>query len=749
MFIGLGIGINRQGDPAGGGPVPTETTLTYSSPSATVEVDGNRSTRDHLFGVKSVVVPGGGAAINAITPAEELVGGDKVHGAMLNPQRNSGTFSLQSFDERTGDYVDADNVQGNAFSLTPNDILLKSVAKTDVVIGTANDRRAGIVEGYAHLYAVSTLPAVDAIPPSPIGWTGRNSFAWETVDWDAKVAALPECAVPGGTTPVTYAQLQPYMKLNPIPALMDGTGDTGGYEVFSPRNWGGDITNYGRYPGVIYNENMALFLTLPTANASDADKKAVLQFMAIQGRWWFEAMKGSAETTVADGGHYRFQAVCIEAYLWATDQLAEMDALATNATTNQYHQYYELTAGQLAQFETPHDEFAKPFPARRRDITSVSTLNVQVNQRTSTAEADSDDVRLRLTGMQMVRESDGDTARVDAMVSNVTPYEFTIDAQPSPAFAVNDVVTFLGEAAARVAGTFHFAVKGIAGDNFRLAGMAEDDEYRGFAKDGALAFFRRALGYYRAVHAETEGYVVQTWDGDFPALYPWPDPFETLNPMSGVAVWAEAFVREHGPSVIPALAAPDPVSLASDTGRIQDNEGNPPISVDLPAGKYAMMLLGRWAANNPDLIGALTIAGVSVTPTHETRKATDKREHAGLWEFTLTEPFNGTIQVPTGNRRYFNFTIWDMTGWDVVSATTQAANISANVLAGDTLIAGSPGKNNNPTFGAFPVTFTDSAPDGSYAYAGGIQVVSADASPLEYVGSGEERWIISVVLRPS
>ena len=249
MFIGLGNVISRQGE-GGGGPVPTETTLTYSSPSATVEVDGNRATRDHLFGVKSVVVPGGGAAVNAITPAEELVGGEKVHGAMLNPQRNTGTNSNQAFDQRTGSsYQDADNVQGDAITLTPGDVLVKSVADTAVDMDSENARRNGIVEGYPVLYAVSSLPAADAIPPSPIGWSGRPSLTWETVDWDATLAAIPQYAVPGGVTPNTYAQLSPHFILNPIPALTDGTGTGGGDEVWAPQGWGGNRTgnaNYGR-----------------------------------------------------------------------------------------------------------------------------------------------------------------------------------------------------------------------------------------------------------------------------------------------------------------------------------------------------------------------------------------------------------------------------------------------------------------------------------------------------------------------
>lgn len=743
----------------------SETIINFADSMVSIQITGNQPTREGLFGVQYVQMPAEGLSLDSITPLPVSVEGDTTSGAMLNPQRNSGTDPDQSFDQRISSYIDLGNVQGDVISFAPNDILVKAVSNFTVDVDTSSDRRAGIIDSFSILYGVTSLPDAEAIPPSPIGWSGRSSLTWDNVDWDAKVAVLPEYSVPDGTTPVTYSQLSPYFKLNPIPALMDATIDTVGYETMSPRNWGGNFAtnaNYGRYPGILYNENMGLFLTLPAANASAAQKREVLQFLATQGRWWYEAMKNSGISKEADGGHYRFQTICIETYLWVTDQTAVMDTLAADATTNQYHQYYKLTSGQKTLFETPHNEFAKTLVSRQRNITNVSGTTLRINAASNLTETDSDDVRGRFTGYELVRVSDGVSARITDttdVTDDTGSYEIIIDSQPSPTFAVNDVVYLRPEAEALEVGTYHYTVKSSEGDFFRLSGMVPEDEYRGFAKDGALAFYRRALGYYRAVHEPLEGYVVQTWDGDFPPLYPWPDPFEILTPITGASVWAESFIREHAPSVIPALAPPAAVSTFIDNYFDEVFGTAASFDLDIPAGKYLFTVEAIANGGVGEAPTELNIAGQTVAPFVSGNTSTQSytRPVVAMFEVTLGSAFNGSATLDIGNRRYNNLSVRSIDGLDVITAesgTTFTESVAVDVLAGDTLVLGTAARNNNPTYGS-PITtnYTDDSASGSRAFGGGQGVFDSAASPTDVgvtgIGVSNGRITAYTVLRPT
>jgi hypothetical protein len=172
----------------------------------------------------------------------------------------------------------------------------------------------------------------------------------------------------------------------------------------------------------------------------------------------------------------------------------------------------------------------------------VSGLNITIP--TDRVNGLTDIGRMSFVGLQMVRESDGDTAMVTAMPDDtdidggISTTRVTIDAQPSPSFAQADVIYFRspddiyeGDA----------DWKGRPDDAAINPAYAQDYREINFFTDDVLGL--RAQGIWRDAWAPWEKYVARANQPAIPGLgrdY----PAHTDNRF------AEDFYRIHGPTVL-------------------------------------------------------------------------------------------------------------------------------------------------------------------------------------------------------
>ena len=449
----------------GGGPIQSavaQATVTAAAATTTVSfadgisavVQGAVTTVQHADGPVQII-SGGPVTILSATPATTGVGAALRNGHARNPQMITDTSAPQGYDGRRVAAIDGMAV---TFPLTiqPGDVLVLTKSADDTAFAGSPAARCGYTDAAAMIYVAATPAAAGSLAPAAIGWTGRSTLASPAVvDYAAKAAALPVSFGVTGITYATQAQVARALRFNPFFAQRDATEQNSGYESYMPSGWG-QITppasnwNYGQYVAQGLND-LLMALIAPTATVPLATKAEILLRLDSFANQTRQVLSGAADQITSDGGHQQFvQVACALA-----DWMRGIEPSLANVLGN-WAQAYRISDQDVFDSTNGFGD-----PNVLSDVASYSTrmwfhhwrkiagvsgnvLTVETWRNSGTNEGD--EQYPRWAPCRIVRQSDGATAIVTAEStgsisgSTTATKTLTISAQPTPAFAVGDVI---------------------------------------------------------------------------------------------------------------------------------------------------------------------------------------------------------------------------------------------------------------------------------------------------------------------
>lgn len=497
LSVGVGSGITRA------------SSITSGSFSLTFD-------RDVLWTTTAdgtIAVHPNGASVTAYTPAETTLETKLVNRFAKNPA----PFTLtQGVDARATSSYSAGLVTSLPAVMSAGDsVLLGNAAAT-----LDSTPRRGLQSAWAGFQFTNALPEQGRTAGAIGWWVAKGaSPATYSIDYDALVATLPSLSMSGVTAPAVADVVTRFDRHFGMGMLTPQDAGGEGYEIHVPQGVMNDLTpsqmsNYGQYLAIVVN---AAGLHLIGNSASAAQKRTLLVRMVQIGANIVEgarAVPGSVGSlTSGNGGHHQWEFVPIIFYLWARGLTSDLDGLRTFLPTNVLAQSFQWTAGQVAQL-SPHANTSNVPISRRRTITAVSGTTI-----TYSTDNTGDPARFNTKQLIMTRESDGRTATIltiaDTLVSGGTQ-TVTINAQPSPVFAVNDVIYFQSPYTI-TAGDYDWRV-GLADNRIN---PSPDQDYRDLNFWLAQILIPHALGVWRSDWNAAKGYVLRTLAGE-PLSNPFP-----------------------------------------------------------------------------------------------------------------------------------------------------------------------------------------------------------------------------------
>jgi len=406
-------------------------TVTLSHGNISFEVSGTISDSGNLDDGIAYVV-GSDLTLDSITPAETTIGGNVANGAQLNPHFTGD----QGYDERLAQNAPWDAALtldlSSPVSLSSGDAVVTSIGEDP----TPANVKDGVVSEYGSLVVLPSSPAsgymTNVVRPDAV--TALNG---QVVDITSFVAGLPNRSSTGITMPA-YADLMADLdRHNPVYAQLQSLA----YQEGMPNDLIPGDDNYGRDIAALLG---VACIGLVVDAYTTQQKENIARRLAEWGSNFFEALNGSLNDR-AYGGHYQFEHM--PAALWAHLTGQSIDNYLSTTGGN-WRQSFILSDADYADALTPHSDNTKPAYLRLRSIGSISgnTITVDTYRAGSGAGTQGDPGRMDMTGMRLIRNSNGASADV-VSVSNTQilggtdTYTFTVD-DASP-FSTSDDVYFL------------------------------------------------------------------------------------------------------------------------------------------------------------------------------------------------------------------------------------------------------------------------------------------------------------------
>lgn len=497
---------------------------------------GDRTRGTYVGGQPWVYVPSGSITVYEPTPAETVDGGGLViNGAEINPLSNVGA---QGYDENATKTltVNFDGTRSANFptAVTSGDVLVKQV-HYDAVYAAGY----GVTDEWATCYFVDSIPAANSFAPAAIGWSGRASLSSTVIDVAAWVSAnCPNYDTSGHTHP-SYSEIMDNLGSGYPTYTQDKS--YAAYQDMAPHNTGGNEGNYGRYVAGTYG---AAALALCSSTFTTEQKIAIATRLIDNGKQWYDPLIGEGVEIAADGGHNQWQLVPMAIYLHASGQTAALATLITDTGANYKGQPFQITADMLANDFVPHTSTTKPFTWRQRTIpaSGVTGLNVKVPWYAE------DPYNVSFTKLILTRVSDSATATVTGMLQSSkasSEFQFTIDAQPTPAFADGDVVYF-ETPYPRSAGDYEW------GTSYVTHSPAPTQQYRSLNLWSGQLLGLKALGCFPADGAAMQGYVETANAANTPAAdFDHPSHHAAFFTKAGTSYpWEAEFWADHAATIL-------------------------------------------------------------------------------------------------------------------------------------------------------------------------------------------------------
>ena len=543
--LSLGVGIGVSGSGAG--------IVTAESLPTTASINFGSTTVNFSTAVPYKMAVGGnivfvetGTIVSSYTPAQSTDAGEVIHGSALNPKygtdvQQDDVVVPTNWDGRSV-YSSEDGTQPTyPLTLANNDILIIAKSNTAVNPDTGSNYRYGVVEDYCVVIAMDSIPVGDEVlAPYLIGQSDglRSDFTTHTVDITAWLATLPNYTLTQNLP--TVADVKTFVdKLNLGPAISyldsyNAANERAAYEMWSPANSGVENgSNYGEGQSSRMDAAM-LYLCLDEFHISAADKEILAARIIQLGKLWYEQCKGVNKAYNEGGGHFQWQLGPIVAYLTATSQTGELANVIDNIKGS-FSMPFKVTSAQATYANAPHDSNDQFCFTRRRSVTGVSGLDIEVFADDVGAGSDigGDPAQSVFTGLRLIRESDG----AEAVITNTDDggglsdqrTTLTIDAQPTPAFATNDVVYMQPNGWSVAVDDYDWAVRSSRNHATYIANAGAS--YRSLNNYSAQAMFvkmcLKAAGQSDGVYEALFGYVQRANDSttdptaaeDYPTLH--------------------------------------------------------------------------------------------------------------------------------------------------------------------------------------------------------------------------------------
>jgi len=375
-----------------------------------------------------------GLTVLSRSPAGTTDAGRVVNGTMKNPVRgNLGDNLVQGLHESAGGWSAGAN-QSFPISTADGDIVLGAIHEPGAYANT----RDGVNTSYSALYFKSGGLPVNAVAPAIFGWAGRGTPTAYAINITDVAASLPSYSLAGVSYPSVASILAKIDRLEVGPGATEETAGAG-YEAMLTYQFGDNGNNYGQDTGAMIG---GAGLHLVGDVATTGEKQTLLKALIRHGVQWHDPVIGVGVSPGADGGHWQFQLIPIAMALHYLGRGTAMDNLPSTWQGNFFGQPFIHTSTSVANL-LPHSDNAKPQASRRRTVSAVSGTTVTISTFRGTNTGDS--ASLSFVGMDLVRESDGATGRVTSMpneniTSGTSTTDVVISAQPTPAFAISDVV---------------------------------------------------------------------------------------------------------------------------------------------------------------------------------------------------------------------------------------------------------------------------------------------------------------------
>ena len=405
-----------------------------------------RTTGTDATGRPYVVVPTGTETFNQPTPAQSTADGawsnategDVIGGVMVNPERTNGGNSVQQgWDERVARYSAALNEDSATFTVSAGDTLTKGVP----IESSRSQAQSPVFTELQSLHVVASAPGTNDVLGPVADFTQKSGLpATYTVDWGALVARC------GSLNPATYGHtVPPYatvMASLEKPAFAYGitSGDNQGYEPFTPIQW--DQENDKQIGGIIEDVMGTAIANLHFSTWTTEQKTNVLKKIVMHGIEWGFPIVYSSHKIFPAGQHHQFWQGATIIALEACGLSSKIPTFLADTIGGNWDALFKITNTLITSDFSGH--------------TAASDKPVFWNNMTLAAQPGGTTLRIPAQGellttgqveiMAGARVYRGGThvatvtARVD--IERNTTTDVTIDAQPTPAFASSDVITF-------------------------------------------------------------------------------------------------------------------------------------------------------------------------------------------------------------------------------------------------------------------------------------------------------------------
>lgn len=482
-------------------------------------------------GIKSALFKTGMTVLSRDLHPATTIGGLPVNGTMKNPQRLGAT----GWDGRIPAYSAAAN-EAFPISLAAGDIIVVAVSGA-----TPTDTRHGYVTSYDSFHFVTEPWLVNAIAPHPIGWSGRGAPTPYYVDCAAIAPGLPRYSLTNVSRPPLADVLTKIQREEISLAFTDSTLSSGYEQHTTQGATGTGVQNYGQYQAQWRGAaGLYLISDVPT----DEEKAELLAWMIGNGLM-FDVYEGAGNTLPANGGHFQFHFIDVVLALYYTGRAVKLADIQNVMPGNVLGQTFVYTADQVSQF-APHSDLTKACVSRIRSVTASSGVSVSIQ--TFRSGETGDLAQFGVTGMRLVRVSDGASAMVKAQNKTAIAANgndtivLTIDAQPTVPFAPSDDVYFefipgvqVGQVDWRI-GPYDYAMNPNVAAVYRALNFWSEE-----------FLVPRALNIWHDSWDTSERYAVFANQPDFPAAA---HNYPTHSDLVGGYTFAGDFWREHAGAII-------------------------------------------------------------------------------------------------------------------------------------------------------------------------------------------------------
>lgn len=511
-----------------------------------IELDSSKTIGHYLDGLPYIVVPSGTVGISSISPAESTQAGDVINGAEKNPERRStaNPSGAHGYDERQGKgtgaagYNSARKIDPTALTWAANDSLIKACSNLNPNTELGGTALHGVyIQSYGGYSFVASAPASDEISPALVGYDGTSARPTRSINLATIKSSLPTYATTDPVftdeVPATSDLESRICRFNPAIGQMDSVETARQMSV-------GNFTNadgYGLEIAEVFNAVADKLISDETAD----NKENLIIWCANHGVQWYEPVIESGLTMESDGGQAQGKLFAMVASLYWTGQSSSISTLGTDVVTNELGQPFLIDSAYITSGNNhtqPDSTTTYRLHAKEKTVSSVSSLNITVSA------MGSNETNVGYTNLLLKRVSDGATA----IIVDKSGDTFTIDAQPTPAFATSDVVYAVAPFTETI-GNPEWAIR--YEQTLATATPSDEAAYRNLQAWAGQMMGIKALGLMHSNFEGFEKYVEEVCDGSYPTVsYEYPTHLSRYTDTNGInRDFDNAMWQTHWPTI--------------------------------------------------------------------------------------------------------------------------------------------------------------------------------------------------------